>query len=111
MGAALGQSVPRNGSQTQTATITTAISFLPEMKRIFTTPFVVYLGTISYALFLTHGSVNRVFALPFTIRMWNFFGNKTFFKYTAEVKAAFGIYLFISFWVGIYSGGLLMHLL
>lgn len=78
--------------------ILTSISFLPACQRLFTTPLSQYAGRISFALYLTHELVIRVFILRFQKKVWAVIGKESVLGYHGGVLIAAIIYVFSSIW-------------
>jgi peptidoglycan/LPS O-acetylase OafA/YrhL len=79
--------------------IVTSISFLPACQKGFTTPLSQYIGKISYALYLTHWIVIRVFALRFRDKIWSVTRKDTELGYHGGILLTGILYIFVCVWM------------
>jgi peptidoglycan/LPS O-acetylase OafA/YrhL len=66
--------------------------------RVLTTNFVLYLGRISFSLYLVHGPILHIIGYMFPHMIWHFIGSSTTARYAFGLIASWGINLAIVLW-------------
>ena len=79
--------------------IISAILLLPVVQKLFTSPVAKYSGKISYALYLTHGIINRAFGVRFQAKVWVIIGSESTFQYGLGYAIGLIAYLAFSVWI------------
>lgn len=76
-----------------------SICSMPSLQKIFTTPFALYLGKISYALYIIHGPVLHSFGYEVVPALWKILGMDSAFRYQLGFVLGFIIVTPVIFWV------------
>lgn len=76
-----------------------SITWLPSVQRFFIRPFFLYLGNISFSLYLTHTIVLKFVLYPLMPWLFLTFGHETDFQYFLSFGIGAVITFLFSFWV------------
>jgi peptidoglycan/LPS O-acetylase OafA/YrhL len=76
-----------------------ALSGSALLRRPFETPLAIYLGDISFPLYIVHGPLNHMLGLPLVEMFWLITGSESFIGYESGVVFAFCIETIAVVWV------------
>lgn len=81
-----------------------ALSGCVSLRRLFETPWAIYLGNISFPLYIVHGPLNHMIGLPLVQTIWKITGSESLVGYEIGVFLAFCIMVVVVVWVaGIFT--------
>ncbi|KAF2867443.1 acyltransferase 3 [Massariosphaeria phaeospora] len=69
------------------------------LRKPFSTPFAIYMGKISFPLYIVHGPLNHIIGTSLVEFFWSFTGHETLFTYEFGVIAAFYIEAVVVVWL------------
>lgn len=82
-----------------TFTLLWAMRNLPSVQRFWSRPFWLYLGKISFSLYLTHTIALKMFLYPLLPYVWFFTGYQTDFSYTIGFLIAATVTMALELWI------------
>jgi peptidoglycan/LPS O-acetylase OafA/YrhL len=69
------------------------------LRKPFATPLAVYMGKISFPLYIVHGPITHIIGLRLVPFFWSIVGDTTLFQYEAGVILAFVLQAALVVWV------------
>jgi len=87
------------GERIGAALFVLALSGCASLRRPFETPWAIYLGDISFPLYIIHGPLNHMIGLSLVQMIWKITGSESLVGYETGVFLAFCIMAVITVWV------------